>query len=173
MSDVARSWLEPDYPFRKLALERGPAATGFSAPTLARGLDAFFKQLTPEAFHALLEQDLGHAHRLDEMVSGEAERKSDRAALATAPELLVHITAGNLPNPTLSAMVLGVLVRSAQFVKCASGTSLLPRLFAHSLYEVEPKLGACLEVAEWRGGNARPGEGAVRRGGLRHRHGQR
>jgi hypothetical protein len=39
-------------------------------------------------------------------------------------------------------------------VKCASGTALLPRLFAHSLYEVEPKLGACLEVAEWRGGHA-------------------
>jgi hypothetical protein len=25
-------------------------------------------------------------------------------------------------------------------------------LFAHSLYEAEPKLGACLEIAEWRGG---------------------
>jgi hypothetical protein len=87
------------------------------------------------------------------MVSGEAEQASRRAAIATAPELLVHITAGNLPSPALSAMVLGLLVRSAQFVKCASGTSLLPRLFAHSLYEVEPKLGACLEVAEWRGGN--------------------
>jgi hypothetical protein len=44
---------------------------------------------------------------------------------------------------------MGVLVRSAQFVKCASGASLLPRLFAHSLYEAEPKLGACLEIAEW------------------------
>ena len=76
LSDVARSWLEPDYPFRKLALEQGPAATGFSRATLARGLDSFFKQLTREHFHALLEQDLGHAHRLDEMVSGEAERKS-------------------------------------------------------------------------------------------------
>jgi len=43
-------------------------------------------------------------------------------------------------------------VRSAQFVKCASGTSFLPRLFAHSLYDAEPKLGACLELAEWRGG---------------------
>src|ERR1035437_9760137 len=131
LSDLAQSWLNPDYSFRKLALERGPDATGFTGPTLARGLDSFFKQLTPEAFHALLEQDLGHAHRLDEMVAREAERKSGRAALAPAPELLVHITAGNLPNPTLSAMVLGILVRSAQFVKCASGTSLLPRLFAH------------------------------------------
>jgi hypothetical protein len=154
MSNVARSWLEPEYPFRKLALEQGPAATGFSRPTLARGVDAFFRQLTREHFHALLEQDLGHGHRLDGLVSGDAEQKSHRASLASAPELLVHIAAGNLPSPALSAMVLGVLVRSAQFVKCASGTSLLPRLFAHSLYEVEPKLGACLEVGEWPGGNA-------------------
>ncbi|MCX6922408.1 MAG: hypothetical protein NT154_04220 [Verrucomicrobia bacterium] len=154
LTDVARDWLEPDYPFRKLALEQGPAATGFSRATLARGLDSFFRQLTRDQFHALLEQDLGHAHRLDEMVSGEAERRFHRAGLATAPELQVHIAAGNLPSPAMSAMVLGVLVRSAQFVKCASGTSLLPRLFAHSLYEVQPKLGACIEVAEWRGGNA-------------------
>jgi hypothetical protein len=51
-------------------------------------------------------------------------------------------------------LVLGLLARSAQFVKCASGTSFIPRLFAHSIYEVEPKLGACIEVAEWRGGSA-------------------
>jgi hypothetical protein len=39
-------------------------------------------------------------------------------------------------------------------VKCASGATFLPRLFAHSIYEADPKLGACLEIAEWRGGNA-------------------
>ena len=50
--------------------------------------------------------------------------------------------------------MLGVLVRSAQFVKCARGASLLPRLFAHSLYEAEPKLGACLEIADWARGEA-------------------
>lgn len=77
-----------------------------------------------------------------------------RAALATGPGLLVHVGAGNIPSPTLMSMVLGLLVRSAQFVKCATGSSLLPRLFAHSLYEVEPKLGACLELASWRGGHA-------------------
>ncbi|MGH7943284.1 MAG: acyl-CoA reductase, partial [Limisphaerales bacterium] len=50
--------------------------------------------------------------------------------------------------------ILGLLTRSAQFLKCASGSSFVPRLFAHSLYEADPKLGACMEVAEWRGGNA-------------------
>src|SRR5678816_595916 len=88
------------------------------------------------------------------MVTAATEQKSNRAAIATGPELVAHVTAGNVPNPALSSMALGLLTRSAQFVKCASGASFLPRLFAHSLYEIEPKLGACIEVAEWRGGDA-------------------
>jgi len=151
---LAQDWLNPEFSIRKLALAEGPTATGFSRPTLAAGLDAFFKQLTPAAFQALLEQDLGHPERLDQMTANVQEQRTNRASIAIAPELLVHIAPGNLPNPALMCMVLGVLSRSAQFVKCASGTALLPRLFAHSLYEVEPKLGACLEVADWPGGKA-------------------
>lgn len=153
LSGVAERWLEPAYPFRRLALEQGPAATGFPAATLAAGLECFFKQLTRENFHALMEQDLGHARRLDSMVSAEVEHQSGRGAMAVAPELLVHFAAGNLPAPALMSIALGVLVRSAQFVKCASGATLLPRLFAHSLYEAEPKLGACIEIAGWPGEN--------------------
>lgn len=29
----------------------------------------------------------------------------------------------------------------------------LPRIFLHSIYGSEPKLGACIEMAEWRGGS--------------------
>jgi len=144
LSELARQWLQAGYPFRKLALEQGPAATGFSSATLATGLDGFFQQLTPIAFEALLRQDLGHVQRLEQLCATEAEEKTHRASVATAPEFLVHITAGNLPNPTLASVVLGSLVRSAQFVKCASGTAFLPRLFAHSIYEADSKLGACL-----------------------------
>ena len=153
LSNVATRWLESDYSFRALALENS-GATGFSRPTLARGLDAFFKQLTPENFQLLLEQDLGHSQRLDEMISSAPEKKTNRASIATAPEFLVHITSGNLPVPALQSIVFGVLLRSAQFVKCARGASLVPRLFAHSLYDADPKLGACMELADWRGGNA-------------------
>ena len=108
---VAERWLEPTYPFRKLALQSGPTATGFSSATLASGLDAFFRQLTPEQFQALLTQDLGHAKRLDEIVATNAEEKFRRGAIAVGPELLAHVTAGNIPNPTLVAIVLGVLTR--------------------------------------------------------------
>lgn len=149
---VAESWLQPENSFRKLALENGPDATGFSRSTLANRLDAFFRQFTPQNFNALIVQDLGHARRLDEMVFTAAEENQSRHSMTRAPEMLVHIAAGNIPNPTLMSIALDVLTRSAQFVKCASGASFLPRLFAHSLYEEDPKLGACLEIAEWRGG---------------------
>ncbi|MDB6017022.1 MAG: Acyl-CoA reductase [Pedosphaera sp.] len=154
LSGTAENWLEADYPFRKYALEQGPKETGFSAATLAAGLDGFFRELTGENLQALLVQDIGHLQRLDSPVASTAEQKLQRAALASGPEFLVHITAGRIPNPTFMSIVLGVLTRSAQFVKCSSGATFLPRLFAHSLYAADPKLGACLEVASWRGGSA-------------------
>jgi len=154
LSDVADGWLVAENPFRKFALEIGPAQTGFSRETLAHGLDNFFGQLTRENFHALLVQEFGDAKRLDVLTATAAEQKPNRMAIVNAPEFQVHIAAGSIPNPALTSIVFGLLTRSAQFVKCASGSTFLPRLFAHSIYEADPKLGACLEIAEWRGGNA-------------------
>jgi hypothetical protein len=152
LDGIGHDWLDPDFPFRRHVLEAGPAATGFSKPVLAAGLDSFFHQLTTENLDALLRQELGHPRRLDNFFPGDHEHEINRLALARGPQLLAHIAAGNMPNAILLAMVLGLLARSAQFVKCASGQAFLPRLFAHSLYHAEAKLGACLEVAEWKGG---------------------
>ena len=139
LCEVAAEWLRPEGKFRRLAWELGPEQTGFSQAVLARGLDEFFRRFTPENFQALLEQDLGAA---------------DGRHLWQGPGWLVHIAAGNLPNPALMSLTLGLLTRSAQFMKCASGAAFLPRLFAHSIYEADPKIGSCLELAEWRGGKA-------------------
>jgi hypothetical protein len=152
LSNVADGWLQEENPFRKLALENA-ATIGFSRETLAIGLDNFFKQLTRENFQSLLVQEFGDAKRLDQICATSIEEKFSRAAFARAPEFQVHICAGNIPNPTLTSIIFGLLARSAQFVKCASGAAFLPRLFAHSIYEADGKLGACLEIAEWRGGN--------------------
>jgi hypothetical protein len=152
LSSVAENWLAPDYPFRQIALEQGPRATGFGRVTLAHGLESFFSQMTRENLQALILQELGHLHRLDEMSATGLEDKTDHAAIVTGPEFLLHITPGNIPVPALMSVVLGLLARSAQFVKCASGASLLLRLFAHSLYDADSKLASCLEIAEWRGG---------------------
>jgi hypothetical protein len=152
LDEVGQKWMDPGYPLRHMAMELGPKALGFSRPTLERGLNSFFSLLTRENLWDLVEQDLGHAERMDGMVATEAESRRDRASMVTGPELLVQFAAGNIPNSTLMNLVLGLLARSAQFIKCGRGTSLLPRLFAHSIYETEHKLGACIELAEWTGG---------------------
>lgn len=152
IAETARSWLREDYPFRRLALEHGPTATGFSAATLQRGLDVFFREWTLDNIQALLRQDLGAVERLDQFCSSEAEQRQRQSSIATGPELLVHILAGNIPVSGMSTLLLGLLVRSAQFLKCASGTGLFPRLLAHSLADTDPAMAACLEIAEWPGG---------------------
>src|SRR5678815_69362 len=97
LAATAQSWLEHDNPFRNLALERAVAETGFGEMTLAHGLDSFFKQFTTENFNALVAQDLGHLERLDRF---SIDRASNTGSLARGPELLVHVAAGNIPNPT-------------------------------------------------------------------------
>jgi hypothetical protein len=151
LANVAQDWLDDSYPFRQRALAEGPKETGFSQATIARGLDEFFAQLTNKNLQDLIVQDLGHINRLDEMTSAETEHGGERAARAVGSELLVHVAGGVLPNPTLLSMALGLLVRSAQFVKCPTNGAFLPRLFAHSIYAVDPKVGACMELAAWPG----------------------
>ncbi len=150
---VAEKWLDPEYPIRQIALEHGEAMSGFPKHTIEKGLDGFFRGMTQEALNHLILQDLGHVRRIDHPTSGDAETRTGRKSFAVGPELIAHVTGGVIPNPVIMSMVLGLLARSAQFVKCARKTSFLPRLFAHSLYETDPKLGACLEIAEWKGGD--------------------
>jgi len=153
LARLADNWRDDLFPIRKLALTHGPEATGFSKPSLARGLDQFFGRITEESLYNLIAQDLGDSRRLEGPMGTPEERADNRTAMARGPELIGHITAGNLPCPTLMSMIHGVLVGSAQFVKCAQGSGFIPRLFAHSLYDAHAKLGACLELATWPGGD--------------------
>ncbi len=150
---VAEKWLDPQYPIRQLALAEAEKHTGYPVATIENGLNAFFQGITQESLNHLILQDLGHVRRLDHPVSSDAETRTGRKGFVVGPELVTHVTGGVLPNPVITSMILGFLVRSAQFIKCARGTSFLPRLFAHSVYETDPKLGACLELVEWKGGD--------------------
>lgn len=151
---VAGQWRDPSNRFRKLALEHGPSETGFSRPALERGLDAFFDGIRGETLEEWIVAELGHRSRLDRFSPAPAGGRTGAMSLAAGPELLVHFAAGNIPNPALMSLITGLLARSAQLMKCASGQALLPRLFAHALYGNDPKIGACLEIAEWPGGEA-------------------
>jgi len=149
LEGAAALWLEKDSPYLRRALSEGPELLGFSRETLEEGLRAMFSSITAPELETWVEQDLGHPRRLDDFCAVGPERASRRRSKAIGPATLAHFTAGNIPASTVMSMMAGVLVRSAQFVKCARGHSLIPRLFAHSIREVNAHLGACIEIAGW------------------------
>ncbi len=149
---TAEQWLDPLNGYRSQALRDGPADTGLPAATFSRGLDTFFRSLTSEQLEGVITQDLGDVRKLDEFTSSPIESRQGRASMARGPELLGHICAGNLPVPALASLVLGILTKSAQFLKLPRRGGILPRLFAHSLAFNESKLGSCIEMATWPGG---------------------
>ena len=152
---VAQDWLRPNSPFRKVALERGSDGDRLLAPHLGPRAGRLLQTVdSGSSSTRCSNKTMGHARRLDEMVSGEAEEKPHGAPQLPPPRncscISLPATCPVLPF-RLWFWACWCARRSS---KMRSGTSLLPRLLAHSIYEVEPKLGACLEVAEWRGGNA-------------------
>jgi hypothetical protein len=149
LEEAAGLWLEAGSPYLKLALERGPAELGFSRPTLERGLRSLFASITGSELEIWVEQDLHHAQRLDQFCASPPERAGRRQSFAIGPVCLAQVLAGNLPAPSVMSLVAGVLVRSAQFLKCAQESTLIPRLFAHSLRAVDARLAACIEIAQW------------------------
>lgn len=153
LGSVAEKWLDPEYPIRQTALDWGERRSGFPRRTIEKGLENLFGEITAEGLGHLIAQDLGHAKRIDQPSTSRAEMQTGRKGFAVGPELIAQVSGGRIPNPIITSILLGLLARSAQFVKCARGSAFLPRLFAHSLYETDPKLGACLEIAEWRGGD--------------------
>lgn len=154
LCNLAENWRDDEFPFRKLLIEEGAEKSGFSLEVLLQGIDQMFSQWTPEQFEFWLVQEFGHVERLDHLTSTRSEARENKSSIVRGPQLITHICSGNLPIPAIMSMVTGLLVKSAQFVKCASGASYLPRLFAHSLYQHDSKLGACLEIAEWKGGHS-------------------
>jgi hypothetical protein len=153
LANLGREWLQPDYPFRQMALALPHAQSGFSREILAAGLDQFFSRFTRENLLQWIEQELGQENRLDVFCASAPEKSGRRSSVAFGPAFQVHITSGNLPCPAFTSILSGLLLRSAQFVKGSSRSSALPRLLAHSIYDLDPKLGACLELAAWKGGH--------------------
>lgn len=154
LCNLADNWLDDEFPFRQKLIEEGGEKSGFSVEVLLDGMDRMFRTWTPDQFEFWLTQDFGHVERLDYLASSRNEARESKSSMAFGPGLITHITSGNLPVPAIMSIVSGLLVKSAQFVKCASHCSFVPRLFAHSLYQHDSKFGACLELAEWKGGRS-------------------
>jgi len=144
LDEVIRRWLADGSPWTTAARQILPDVTGFSAPVVAQGLVAMLRPLGNGAIGALLDEELGSRHVLDETGS---ERRLRR------PRHITHVLAGNIPGLGFAPMLLSLALRSAVLVKSAAGDPYSAAAFADSIAAVDPELGACLVVHDWRGGD--------------------
>jgi Acyl-CoA reductase (LuxC) len=102
------------------------------------GLAHALRDWTGDALHAVVQRELGHA--------GVGTRE---CTLAAGFETTSVLLAGALPTPTLLAILAPLAVGSPVLVRTASGDPLTARVVASSIAEVDPTLGACVEVVRF------------------------
>ena len=121
-------WRDPASPHRRRLEAELPQAAGFSAETVREGLARALDTWTGDALRALVDAEIGG----DPAVRGFARTSV--------------LLAGSIPMPTLLSLLLPLLVHSPVLAKTASRDPVSAHLFRDSLREIDPALGACLEV---------------------------
>ena len=145
---AAQRWLDPASQERQQAETRLPETTGLSAAMVRRVLPLIFREYRADRIEALCVDELGCLEVLDRFVLSVSGQKR-----ASGPPLMTHVLAGNVPGAGLDSVIFSLLVKSATLVKTSSAEPVLPVLFARSIRDIDPDLGACLSVVSWSGGN--------------------
>lgn len=141
-------WLDPGYPPRKLAEAALPEVTGFSPSMVALTLPKMLEGYRKEQLFRLLEEELG-----DPLILDGFRSRAGGYRRAFGPRLVTHVFAGNIPFLAAPGLIFTLLAKSASLVKVSSEEPIFPALFARSLAEADPRLGECLLVLWWKGGN--------------------
>lgn len=159
---AARRLLDPSEPERIAALHSLRAISGFSAPMASHILDRIAQDWLAPALEHLLQDELGgHA-----AVESFAHTRDGRRLRAVAPPLGLHVFSGNVPGVGVTSIIRALLVRSAVFGKSGAAEPVLAAAFARLLAQTDPRIGACVAMTYWRGGDAALEDAALARVGL-------
>ena len=149
LDQAVQRWLDPDSQERQEAEARLPKTTGLSVAMIRHVLPLIFREYRADRIETLCVDELGCLEVLDRFVPSVSGQKR-----ASGPPLMTHVLAGNVPGAGLDSVIFSLLVKSATLVKTSSAEPVLPALFARSIRDIDPNLGACLSVVSWPGGNA-------------------
>ncbi len=120
---AARGWLAPRSPWMARAKRE---LTAFSPPMVELGLRELFEDI---------------AANVEELARREAPRITTRRLQTT----VCHVLSGNLPNPGLVSIILGLLAGVRNIVKPGTGDP-MPALFLESLARLDARLAGRVEL---------------------------
>ncbi|HYE77348.1 MAG TPA: acyl-CoA reductase [bacterium] len=142
-------WLRPDDPLRPEAVQVLQATTGLSEPMIHWGLETTFGAWVGRtgdeaaAIRALVAADLGASVRLGVWGPGFRPNTQERWVPAG---VVVQILAGNVFAATVHQLLAGLLARTAQVLKPASGEAPFLELLRRTLSQVDPALAATVAI---------------------------
>jgi len=142
--------LDRNDPWRRKAEAVLPVVTGYDRETVRLGLSGYLRTFRAPQLQRFLTEDFANPAMLD------AFQPAMKGGFARAygPDLLLHVWAGNVPGLPLWSLISGLLVKAGSIGKVASAEPLLAGWFARIIAEIDPKLGECLAIVWWKGGDA-------------------
>jgi hypothetical protein len=140
LEQVMESWRDPDSRWRRELEAQLPDAAGFSAANVREGLARGLENWTGAALRELAQRELGDLERLDAV----------DPARVSGFETSAVLLAGSIPMPTILALLAPLVLRSPVLAKPALRDPVTAPLLARSLAAVDPELGRCIEVADFR-----------------------
>lgn len=142
--------LDRHHPLRIKAEKLLPIVTGYDADMVRLGLTGYLKTFRQPQLKRFLAEDFADPQMLDDF----QPRPKGGFARAFGPQLLMHIWAGNVAGLPLWSLICGLLVKAGTIGKLPGNEPLMASWFAQLLAEIDPKLGECIAVVWWKGGDA-------------------
>ena len=141
--------LDRDDPYRRKMEHLLPIVTGYDADMVRLGLTGYLKTFRGPQLQRFLSEDFANPGILD------AFQPALKGGFAKAfgPDLLLHVWAGNVPGLPLWSLISGLLVKAGTIGKVPSAEPLMAGWFAKLIAEIDPRLGECLAVVWWKGGD--------------------
>ncbi|HET9334725.1 MAG TPA: acyl-CoA reductase [Gemmatimonadota bacterium] len=149
LASAVSRWADADYAPRRDAERALSAHHGVPSEAIARVLDAGFGAWSREALLGRVNVELGDARALDGFVEmGGAFRT------ALGPRLAVALASRGVPTTPVGELIDLLSVKSPVWLKPAAGADDLALRFAATVREIDPGIGAAIQVAGWPRGSA-------------------
>ncbi len=136
LGSLSSKWLDKKFVYRRKAVQALARRSGFSILMAEDLLEALFSELTAAKIVMLLKSELGDARALD----GFIKTPSGTLTRAEGPRLMTHIFSANLPNPAITSLVYGMLVKSANVAKVSRRDPGIVEIYLDSLKRHDRRL---------------------------------
>lgn len=137
-------WRNPADPLRREGLRALSEHHRVPEAAIARVLDAGFEPWTERALLERAQTELGDASALDGFVGlGDARR------MALGPRLAVALGSRGVSTTPVGDLIDLISVKAPVWLKPAAGADDLAARFAATLAEIDPGIGAAIEVSGW------------------------